>query len=103
MKQFIGKENFAGFKYGINLNSIKRTINSDQITTKMIVKNNANEFAPNGSCSISRASLNPSKTNTVYNFDYYINQDLLDANSTQLALYEFYEATRENAEEVTAL
>jgi hypothetical protein len=37
-----------------------------------MVKNNANEFAPNGFCSISRATENPTGENFIINFDYYI-------------------------------
>jgi protein involved in polysaccharide export with SLBB domain len=60
--EYVGKENHAGFKYGINLDSIKRKIDSNQIVTKMIVKDNANEFAKNGFCSIARAPSNPGGT-----------------------------------------
>jgi hypothetical protein len=47
-------------------------LNSDGIVSKIIVKNNANEFAPNGFCSIARAPENPIGENFIYNFDYYI-------------------------------
>lgn len=85
--EYVGKDNYAGFKYGINLNSIKRDIDSNQIVTKMITKDNANEFAKNGFCSIARAPSNPSGTNVIYNFDYYINQGLLDGKEVSKALY----------------
>jgi hypothetical protein len=38
----------------------------------MIVKNNANEFAENGFCSVSRAKENPIGENFLYDFSYYI-------------------------------
>lgn len=85
--EYVGKDNYAGFKYGINLNSIKRDIDSNQIVTKMITKDNANEFAKNGFCSIARAPSNPSGTNVIYNFDYYVNQGLLSAEEVSKALY----------------
>ena len=44
----------------------------------MIVKDNANEFAPNGFCSIARASENPTGENFLLNFDHYIRHGLLD-------------------------
>ena len=33
-KEYIGEENDVGFRYGINLKSIKRDIKSEAITTK---------------------------------------------------------------------
>jgi phage minor structural protein len=71
-------------KYGFNLKSIKRTIDSDRISTKLIVKNNSNEFANNGFCSIARAQLNPTGENFVLNFDYYVNKKMI----SQERLYE---------------
>jgi hypothetical protein len=53
--KYIGKENDRGFKYGINLKAIKRTIESDSLVSKLIVKNNENEFAEDGFCTIARA------------------------------------------------
>ena len=85
--EYVGKDNYAGFKYGINLKSIKRDIDSNQIVTKMITKDNANELAKNGFCSIARAPSNPSGTNVIYNFDYYVNQGLLSAEEVSEALY----------------
>jgi hypothetical protein len=51
------------------------------------VKNNSNEFGKNGFCSIARAPSNPSGTNVVYNFDYYISQNLLSKNEVDYDLY----------------
>lgn len=75
--EYIGKENFAGFKYGINLKQIQRTIESESIASKIIVKNNSNEFGKNGFCSISRAEENPSGENFILDFSYYIQQQML--------------------------
>ena len=72
-KKYIGKDNYAGFHYGINLNQITRTLNSETIVTKTIVKDNSNEHANNGFCSIARGNENYIKDNFVLNFDYYIN------------------------------
>lgn len=79
--QFIGKDNFAGFKYGINLDSIQRTHASDEIVTKLIVEQNENEYMENGFLSIAQAPSNPYGTNYIYNFNYYINHDLIDSDS----------------------
>ena len=75
--QFAGKENSAGFKYGINLKSIQRTIESNQLASKLIVKPNSNEYADAKQCAIGKAPSNPTKEDTLYNFDYYINHDMI--------------------------
>jgi phage minor structural protein len=51
-KNYIGKDNYAGFRYGVNLQGIQRTFESKEIVTKLMVKANANEYAPNGFCTI---------------------------------------------------
>ena len=79
--EYIGKDNYSGFKYGINLKSIQRTLNSDGIVTKLIVKNNANEFARNGFCTIARAEENPSGENFILDFSYYIQHNMLNWNT----------------------
>lgn len=75
--EFIGKDNYSGFKYGINLKSIQRTVDSDNIVSKMIVKNNSNEFATDGFCSIARASESQNGENFLLDFSYYVQQGLL--------------------------
>ena len=85
--EYIGEPNYIGFKYGINLKSIQRTINSDSIVSKIVVKDNSNEFAPNGFCSIARAMDNPSGENFIYNFDHYISQEMLDFDVINNDLY----------------
>ena len=79
--------NWAGFKYGINLKSIKRTVESSNVASKVIVKNNNNEFAPAGMGSISRAADNITGENTVFNFDYYIAHGLLEQSAVINDLY----------------
>ena len=86
-KEYIGKDNLAGFHYGINLKSIQRNLVSDQIATKVIVQPNTNEFAPNGSCTIQQASLNPTGENALYNFQYFINHGLIDSGALNDDLY----------------
>lgn len=85
--EYIGKDNFAGFKYGINLQSIKRTIQSEDIATKLIVKNNSNEFGTDGFCSIARSEYNNSGENFILNFNYYIQQGLLGLSEITNDLY----------------
>ena len=74
-------------KYGLNLKSIKRTLDSDKISTKLIVKNNSNEFATNGSCSVARASLNPTGENFLLNFDYFVNRKIISKSDLDELLY----------------
>jgi hypothetical protein len=42
---------------------------------------NSNQYGPSGFCSISRASVNPQKDNVLYDFGYYANQGLLNADT----------------------
>lgn len=86
-KKYIGKDNYAGFHYGINLDKISRTLNSEQIVSKTIVKDNSNEHANNGFCSIARGDENYPKDTFILNFDYYINQGLLNKNVLMNDLY----------------
>ena len=67
-KNYVGKNNYAGFKYGVNLKDIKRTYESKKFATKLIVKQNSNEFAPNGFCTIARADANPTGETAIYDF-----------------------------------
>ena len=84
---YIGDDNYAGFRYGVNLKSIQRTDDSKQIVTKLIVKQNSNEFGEHGFCTIARAGSNETGETCIYNFDYYINQGLLNANTWSTTVY----------------
>ena len=85
--EYIGNDNHIGFKYGINLKSIQRTIDSEAIATKLIVKNNSNEYADGGFCSIATASENPTGENFLLDFSHYINQGLLNFSQFNNDLY----------------
>jgi hypothetical protein len=54
------------------LKSINRSIESNNIVTKLIVKTNNNQFAEEGGCDISRAKENPTAGNILYDFNQYI-------------------------------
>ena len=82
-----GEETGIGFIYGIDLKGVTRDIKSDKISTKTIVLQNDNEFGKNGFCTIARSQYNYPKENTIFNFDYYIQQGLLDRNIIQNDLY----------------
>ena len=77
-KRYVGQENWNGFKYGVNLKHIKRTIDSNQISTRVIVKPNKNEHAKDNFCTIQRAEENVIKENFLLDFSYYVQQGLLD-------------------------
>lgn len=99
-QNYIGQPNNAGFRYGINSKNITRTLESKDLVSKLMVKANSNQFAPNGFCAISRATANPLKENTMYNFDYYVNQKLMEGQSLQSNLYiPDTELTESNAED----
>lgn len=85
---YIGDENYAGFRYGVNLKSVARTDDSKQIVTKLIVKQNNNEFGKDGFCTIARAPSNETGENYIYNLDYYINQGLLLASDWNDSIYD---------------
>lgn len=87
-KEYVDQPNPVCFRYGVNSKSIQRTIDSAQVVSKMIVKDNANEFAPNGFCSIARASESLNGENFLLNFDHYIRNQLLDPNTVRNDLYE---------------
>lgn len=80
-------ENYAGIKYGINLKNLQRQLDSTDIINKLIVKDNKNEYGINGICSITRSGLNVSGSTNVFNFDYYINQGILNGEEVYNILY----------------
>ena len=80
--------NWSGFKYGINIKSIQRVEDNTNFSTKVIVKNNNNEFAINKFCSIARAQDNPTRDNFIIDFGYYVRQGLLDKTELTKDLYD---------------
>ena len=83
----VGEDLGWSFEYGIDLKSIKRKIVSNELATKVIVLPNDNELAQDGFCTIARSSMNYIKENFILNFDYYINQGLLDKDIVEKDLY----------------
>ena len=95
-KEYVGKDNFAGFKYGINLTSISRSIDSNEFVTKLIVGQPASEYTTNGSLNIGEASSNPSGESYILNFNYYLNQGLIkDKAAFNESLNNFNKALKE--------
>ena len=77
-KKYAGRDNLAGFRHGVNLKDVQRTYASKDIVTKLIVKDNSNQFAKNGFCTVARANANPIGETCLYDFQYYYNTNLLD-------------------------
>lgn len=82
LKRYAGEDNFAGFKYGVNLNSIQRTVDSNEIVTKLIVDNVQNEYVDSGIVSIENAPSNITGESYIYNFEYYLNKELIKDRKT---------------------
>ena len=76
-KEYVGRDNFAGFKYGINLQSIQRSIDSNEFVTKLIVDQPVSDYTDSGVISIRDAKSNPSGESYILNFNYYMNQKLI--------------------------
>jgi phage minor structural protein len=86
-KNYTGQENYACFRYGVNLQDIQRTFESKQLATKLIVKQNNNQLGDNGFCTIARAGSNPTGENYIYDFGYFHKTGLLDATQYQAQMY----------------
>lgn len=86
-REYIGQDNYVGFRYGKNLKSIQRSLDSESIATKLVVKQNSNEFARDGFCTIARSLENPTRDNFIYDFTYYVNQGMIDFDIVNNDLY----------------
>lgn len=87
-------DNFSGIKYGINLQKITRKIDSNDLITKLIVKNNSNEFGKNGFCSIARSKYNLSGSNSIFNLDYLITMGIITPELKEKLYKNIYPRTR---------
>lgn len=73
------RDNYIGFHKGINLMKLSREVQSDEIVTKMYVEDvEANFSTEDGLINIRTATENPSGENFIYNFKYYVDQNLLN-------------------------
>lgn len=86
-KEKVGKDLGYGFVYGIDLKTISRSIDSNQLTTKVVVAPNTSECAENGICRIADADLNENGENYILDFGYYISQGLLNSGELNKYLY----------------
>lgn len=76
-KEVVGQNRWAGFHYGVNVSSIQRTINSDEISTKIWVENSESTGSNTGLISIADSELNEIGETFVYNFYYYIETGMI--------------------------
>ena len=86
-KEEVGEDLGYGFVYGIDLKTISRSIDSNQLTTKIVVAPNTSEYAENGICRIADADLNENGENYILDFGYYISQGLLNSGEVNKYLY----------------
>ena len=110
IKENIGTDLGFGFVYGTDLKTISRSIDSNQITSKVIVSPNINEYAQDGICEIAKSEFNENGENYIYDFGYYISQGLLNGGELNKYLYlpnngqsGFYPALRKINQEYNAL
>ena len=82
-----GSYNDFGFHYKVNLDSIERVLNTDELVTKMYVADLENSVYEDGALSIKDASGNIGKDTFLINFDYYMKQGVLDAINVMSDLY----------------
>lgn len=85
--KYLGSDNHAAFRYGINLKDIQRTFESKKIVTKLIVKQNSNELGKSGFCTIARAGSNPTGESNIYDFRYFHNTNMLNSSDYVAQLY----------------
>lgn len=88
--KYSGDDNFAGFKYGINLQSIQRTLESDEFVSKLIVEQVENNVVDGGVVSIAGAPSNPSGESYILNMSYYLNQGLIEKPEEYYKDYNFF-------------
>lgn len=101
-KQYAGNENYASFRYGVNLKDIQRVYGSKNIVSKLIVKQNSNEYGENGFCTIARAGSNPTGETYIYDFRYYHDTGLLDARDYIDEVYDMTGAEGKDRDETHA-
>ena len=74
----LGKKQFHGFNYGVNLESIERSIDSENLITKMHVESIENQYNDSNMVTIQDSQYNKLGLTFLYNFNYYIKMGLLN-------------------------
>ena len=96
-------QNFSGFHSGVNLQSIERTMDSQEIVTKLYVEDVESEFAENGFVTIRTAKLSPCGENFYYNFKHYVDQGLLNGDILNSEINELYAEVGNRNKEILSL
>lgn len=74
----LGRKNFNGFNYGVNLESIERTVDANNLVTKCHIENISNQYSDSNMVTIQQSKYNKLGMTYVYNFSYYLRRGLLD-------------------------
>ena len=82
-----GQDNVVGFRYGINLTKVNRTVTSEELVTKLYVEELENSAATDGWCSITTAVLNPSRENFLLDFTYFIDNGMISEETLQKEIF----------------
>ena len=103
-REYAGKDNFAGFRNGINLEGITRQVDSNEIVTKLIVEPVQSEYSDTGSVAIQQAKSNPSGQSYIINLSYYMNRGLItDIEQCNKDIDEYNKKTKEINQEINDL
>ena len=70
----LGRRNFNGFTYGVNLKEVERKIESGSLVTKVYVQEIDNQYNNSGVVSIQNSSYNKMGEKFFYNFSYFARQ-----------------------------
>lgn len=97
-----GQDSGLDFVHSIDLRGLKRTYQSNEISTKTIVKPNILALAGKDIVTIANARENYSRASYILDFDYYVMQDIINAGELVKDLYSprlgvgLYEVLRRN-------
>lgn len=98
--EIVGKDNWNGFHYGTNLTSISRTINSEQVVSKIWVETTDSKSSESGIISIQDSEYNKLGELFLYNFDYYVK---IGEISEQQLLNDMYGTSNDNLGFITKM
>lgn len=74
----VGQKIGSGFHYSVNLSGITKTLNSEQIISKLWVEPSESVVSETGLIAIEDAPQNKLGTPFIYDFSYYINKGIID-------------------------
>lgn len=74
----LGRRNFNGFNYGVNLEGVERKIDSKSLVTKVYVEPIDNQYTNSGTITIQNSDYNKMGESFFYNFSYFARQGFFD-------------------------